>query len=227
MLWCKLNICTVRNTDISHNIGILQNELNSAQPCIKSKAAFEIQALGIKGKAATGKLLVLLSDNDPSVRWRSIAALGYIGVFTEEIKEKIYLALKDQNEHVRYNAIFAMFRMRFQPSEIKDGELIPIAGYHFSDKDLEAYYVGLEDTVPNNQYKALLHLDPTLINKEETYYRTKYEKKFIELLESKDIKVKSMALFRLTDLIGEEKAKKQIPLYDLKLKEAYSVFNAN
>lgn len=221
LLWYRINICQARILYKISDISTLLEELNSDKLCIRSQAAFDIQSQGKKGEPAVTRLIELLNDEEPSVRWRSIAALGYIGLFNEQINDVIFNALNDPNEHVRYNALFAMFRMGYQPPLNQNEKLVPIENYKYTDKNFEAFLQGLNDSVPRNQYKALLHLDMLQVINNGDKYRETLRTKFFELLNSPDDQVKTMAFFRIHDLLGEEDTKKLIPDYASKFTESY------
>lgn len=199
-------------------------DLSSSRVCARSKAALDVQRLGPAGLPAVPRLVELLNDPDPSVRWRSVGALGHIGHFPPEVKEAVYRTVHDPNENARMNAIFAVSRMQFEfPS--KGGSLRPIPNYRETERGLAVYLAALSDLNPGVAYKALLHLNTSQVNERGPEQHENFRAQLAKLSTSADANIGAMALLQLGSLLGADAAQAQIPGYKDKVSALASSTN--
>ncbi len=139
-------ICRARSSITKSSVPELIGELQSAQSCIRSSAALDLQKAGEAGSAAIPYLLALTDDRDDSVRWRSIAALGH-GITNDvnlddpqvkEIQEAAVKALQDSHQTTRYNAVFVLGRL-------KSAEAVRGLAAALRDSDAEVRFRAAQD----------------------------------------------------------------------------------
>lgn len=192
----------------TNDVHILLKSLDSKIACERSKAAFAFQKLGDKAKIAVPKLLELLKDPDDSVRWRSVAALGYLCEFPVEVKKGIYALISDPNETVRYNTIFAMGRMNI--CEMPNRDDIKTS-YVENPDGFKAYLAALNDPVDNIVHKSLLHLDCQQVLKNGQEFLSRFKVKLKELSNSGNLYIKVLSINRLIKLYGVEESEMLVP----------------
>jgi hypothetical protein len=101
-------ICEARVSVKKSDVAVLVDELQSLHACVRSAAALDLQQIGKSGELAIPYLVKTAEDKDDSVRWRSVAALGHIGVARPEIKETALRHLKDSSQTAVYNSVFTL-----------------------------------------------------------------------------------------------------------------------
>lgn len=213
------NDCYFESNQRIKDFDVLQANLSSARSCVRSKAALDLQKLGMAGKAAVPQLVELLDDPDPSVRWRSVAALGYIRHFPSSVREPIYKRIEDKHETTRLNTLFAVSRMQFDPDT-----LVQKAHYKLSDEEFEVFLRGLSDQSSSVRYKALIHLSTKQIIKNGGKFKEAFQETLFKLTNDKDPRVEGMALAQLAKLIGLDAIQNKIPDYKSRI-ESFLVSN--
>ncbi len=181
--------CALESTEPNTNINSLISDLSSSRACKRSKAAFDLQKIGREGKSAVPKLVELLKDSDPSVRWRSAGALGHIRYFNDEIKNALYESMNDENEIVRTNTIFALGSVQFSHYENSvSSPLNENHKYKESDKSFEIFLKGLSDKSPIVITKTLAYLDVSQFRENGQKYLRVLEDKLIDLRNNESLK---------------------------------------
>lgn len=212
--------CTQRAKHHETNFNILHNELRSSSSCIRSAAALDLQKtarkLGINVKIAVPRLLELLKDEEPSVRWRSIAALGYIGYFTDEVKSSIFEMIKDENPITRINTIFAVSQIPVEQSSDGSERTIRFS-YQYSPQELEFYLVALNDTDSSVIYKSLLHLTLYHLGSAPQEFIDRLANTLREIIKKDNEINRGLALVHLGMLLGLEKTEAEIPDFQIQL----------
>jgi HEAT repeat protein len=204
--------CYFESKEVISDLAKLQTYLSSSRVCTRSKAALDIQRLGSTAEAAVPRLLELLDDPEPSVRWRSVAALGYIGYFPPFVRESIYKMMDDEYEITRLNTLFAISRIKVKP-----GSKISDESHKISDETLEIFLRGLSDPSSMVRYKALIHLNTDQIIENEAKYKAAYQEVLFNLTSDNDPKVEGMALAQFGKLIGFEVAQREIPEFESRI----------
>jgi len=212
------NSCYFTSADPEKNPEVLLEWLNSSRACVRSKAAFDLQNVWPLVKEAVPRLVELTKDPDDSVRWRSIAALGYIGVFTDEVKSAIYQAINDSNEITRVNTIFALSRMGYVPVENRDS-LKPISDYRQGEKEFRVLLQGLKDPSNKVVYKTLIHLNSKQITDNSKELKAEFEDAILKLTKSSDPQIKGFALASYSKILDPEKIKSITKDYQTQLSD--------
>ena len=91
----------------------LTKDLRSEISCVRSLAAYQVQQIGKPAADLVPRLIELTSDEDASVRWRSVAALGYVGVKSDSVEKALITALGDSNPNAVVNAMFSLTELQY------------------------------------------------------------------------------------------------------------------
>lgn len=201
------NSCSVRSQKVINDPIILRRELNSSQACIRSQAASDIQKIGSLGADSVPRLIELLQDKDDSVRWRSVAALGYIGTWNDEVLEAIYPMTDDPHEIVRYNAIFALGHLPFSSKKITSRS----ETFKMPEKLMQVFLKSLYDYNPQIAYKAIIHTTPRYVKSTGEEFEKQFIGKLKILLHHEHQKLSAAAFLLLLDLLPEDTIIEEYP----------------
>ncbi len=205
-------ICIERSKEVVMDVDTLVDELDSSLSCVRSRAAFDLQKVGGKGKPAIPRLLSLLDDPIDSIRWRSVAALGHIGSWDETTKARVYTMIEDPNKTTRLNTLFAISRMRYDLAA--DGRRPD----YYNPKPLSAdalmvFRRALDDPIPKVVVKSMLHFDPKELENLDPSSKEEYIKKIKSLLKSRHEEVRLNAMLTLARTLPTDEMRTVLPDY--------------
>jgi HEAT repeat protein len=98
-------------TEDSTALSKVVDGFDAADPTVRSLAAMVLAIIGPQAKAATPRLLGLMTDQDLGVRVAAMEAMGKIGVASDDVVRSLRLACDHPKERIRESAAVALGRL--------------------------------------------------------------------------------------------------------------------